>query len=157
MRLCWSILRLCWPILGLSWPVLGLCWPILGARLSHLGAMLARLAAMLAQHARRNARRRAKIQTITQISQKTPKPHATEGSPQVRPRFPRGPPEVRPRFPHFRGRGSAAGAASLYNLRLLPKASGKGTGAWPAPGLFPFSEGERLAAPRREPQKRGGF
>ena len=31
--------------------------------------------------------------------------------------------------------GSAAGAASLYNLRLPPKASGKDTGPWPAPGF----------------------
>ena len=37
---------------------------------------------------------------------------------------------------------SAAGAARLYNLRLpitfgyLPKASGKDTGAWPAPGFI---------------------
>ena len=75
------------PASGLCWVVLGLCWFVLDARLSHLGSMLARFAAMLAQHARRNTRRRTKIQTIKQISQKTPKPHATEGSPQVRPRF----------------------------------------------------------------------
>ena len=87
LTLCWSILGLCWPILGLCWLVLGLCWPILGARLSHLGAMLARLEAMLAQHARRNASRRRKIQTQTHTSRKTPKPHATEGSPRVSPRF----------------------------------------------------------------------
>ena len=30
---------------------------------------------------------------------------------------------------------SAAGAARLYNLRLLPKASGKDTGEWPSPGF----------------------
>ena len=30
---------------------------------------------------------------------------------------------------------SAVGAARLYNLRLPPKASGKDTGAWPAPGF----------------------
>ena len=30
---------------------------------------------------------------------------------------------------------SAAGAARLYNLRLPPKASGKDTGTWPAPGF----------------------
>ena len=120
----WSSLGLCWPILGLSWPVLGLCWPILGARLSHLGAMLARLEAMLAQHARRNARRRTKIQTKTKMSPKKPKPHATEDSPRVRPRFPPGWSQV----PPFSREGSAAGGASLYNLRLLPKASGKGTG-----------------------------
>ena len=39
---------------------------------------------------------------------------------------------------------SAAGGASVYNLRLPPKASGKGTGAWPAPGL-------RANAPCRRP------
>ena len=54
---------------------------------------------------------------------------------RVRPGFPPGSPEVRPRLTRFRGGRSAAGAASLYNLRLLPKASGKGTGAWPAPGF----------------------
>ena len=32
-------------------------------------------------------------------------------------------------------RGSAAGAASLCNLRLPPKASGNATGPWPAPGF----------------------
>ena len=31
--------------------------------------------------------------------------------------------------------GTAAGGACLYNLRLPPKASGKDTGTWPAPGL----------------------
>ena len=31
--------------------------------------------------------------------------------------------------------GSAAGAASVYNLRLPPKASGEDTGAGPAPGF----------------------
>ena len=51
------------------------------------GTMLARLAAMLAQPARRHARRRTKIQTKTKMSPKKPKPHATEGSPRVRPRF----------------------------------------------------------------------
>ena len=55
---------------------------------------------------------------------------------RVRPRVVPGSSQVPPRFPRFRGGRSAAGAASLYNLRLLPKASGKGTGAWPAPGLF---------------------
>ena len=30
---------------------------------------------------------------------------------------------------------SAAGGARLYNLRLPPKASGKDTGTWPAPGF----------------------
>ena len=131
---CWSIFGLCWPILGLCWLVLGLCWPILGARLSHLGAMLARLEAMLAQRARRNGRRRTKNQTNTKIAQKKPKPHATDGSPQVGPRFAPGSPEVPPRLYCFRGRGSAAGAASLYNLRLPPKASGKGTGEPPWAG-----------------------
>ena len=31
--------------------------------------------------------------------------------------------------------GAAAGGARLYNLRLPPKASGKDTGTWPAPGF----------------------
>ena len=31
---------------------------------------------------------------------------------------------------------SAAGGARLYNLRLPPKASGKDTGTWPAPGFI---------------------
>ena len=56
--------------------------------------MLARLEAMLSQRARRNARRRTKTQTKTNISQKKPKPHATEGSPQVGPRLVPGSPEV---------------------------------------------------------------
>ena len=128
MSPCWSVLGLCWPILGLCWAVLGLCWSVVGARLSHLGAMLARLEGMLTQHARSNTTTRTKIQTQTKTSRKTPKPHATEGSPQFGPRLVPGWSQVPPRLTRFRGRGSAAGGASLYNLRLLPKASGKGTG-----------------------------
>ena len=44
---------------------------------------------------------------------------------------------------------SAAGGAAVYNLRLPPKASGKDTGAGPAPGW-----GLRLTAGRRQKQTR---
>ena len=47
--------------------------------------------------------------------------------------------------PRFSWRGSAAARASVYNLRLPPKASGEDTGAWPAPGF----KGLRLTAGRR--------
>ena len=66
---------------------------------------------------------------------------------RVRPRFAPGSPQVGPRLTRFRGGGSAAGGASLYNLRLLPKASGKGTGE-------AVGAGARIILPCRRPFKR---
>ena len=122
LRLCWTSFEAMLVHLGAMLAHLGAILARLkamlahlGTRLSHLGAMLARLEAILAQHARRNARRRSKTQSKTKISQKKPKPHATEGSPRVPPRFLPGSSQVPP-FP----RGEVGGrGASLYNLRLL--------------------------------------
>ena len=43
-------------------------------------------------------------------------------------------------------RWSAAGAASVYNLRLPPKASGEDTGAGPAPGFMRLTPDSRAPA-----------
>ena len=43
-------------------------------------------------------------------------------------------------------RWSPAGAASVYNLRLPPKASGEDTGAGPAPGFMRLTPDSRAPA-----------
>ena len=43
-------------------------------------------------------------------------------------------------------RWSTAGAASVYNLRLPPKASGEDTGAGPAPGFMRLTPDSRAPA-----------
>ena len=103
---------LCWPILGLCWPGLRLCWPNLQEEMPEDEQKFKR-------------------------KQKCRKKNQNPMLRRPRPEFAPGSPQVPPRLYCFRGGRSAAGAASLYNLRLLPKASGKGTGepSWPAPGL----------------------
>ena len=52
-------------------------------------------------------------------------------------------------------RWSAAGAAAVYNLRLPPKASGKDTGAGPAPGFMRLTPDSRAPA-KADPSARAG-
>ena len=52
-------------------------------------------------------------------------------------------------------RWSAAGAASLCNLRLPPKASGNATGAGPAPGFMRLTPDSRALA-KADPAARAG-
>ena len=52
-------------------------------------------------------------------------------------------------------RWSAAGAAAVYNLRLPPKASGKDTGAGPAPGFMRLMPDSRAPA-KADPSARAG-
>ena len=54
------------------------------------------------------------------------------------------------------GGGSAAGAASVYNLRLPPKASGEDTGAGPAPGFMRLTPDSRAPA-KADPSAWAGF
>ena len=54
-----------------------------------------------------------------------------------------------------RRRWSAAGAAAVYNLRLPPKASGKDTGAGPAPGFMRLTPDSRAPA-KADPSARAG-
>ena len=52
--------------------------------------------------------------------------------------------------PEVSTRWSTAGAASVYNLRLPPKASGNATGPGPAPGFMRLTPDSRAPA-RPEP------
>ena len=49
-----------------------------------------------------------------------------------------------------------AGGAAVYNLRLPPKASGKDTGAGPAPGFMRLTPDSRAPA-KADPSARAGF
>ena len=133
---------LCWPKLALSCPYVGLmvayvgamlalgcsklalCWPYVGLSYPYLAPMLNLCSPMLA------------LEMLSPIAV-TETAEVTTGWERGRDGVGTG--------------GSAAGAASLYNLRLPPKASGKdtGLGRCPAPGF----KGYR---PCRRPQQCGG-
>ena len=127
----WAILEPCWAYVGPSWghlgASLGLCWAVLG----HLGAMLGLCWAILGPS------------FFEHHTQNTLNYNDNRGSGVNRNRH-----EVSTRW-------SAAGAASVYNLRLPPKASGHDTGAGPASGLADV--GPMLAPrPSRCPVVRSG-
>ena len=98
------MLTLCWRTLTLSCPMLTLCWPKLPLSCPYVDPMFTLCSPMLA------------FEMLSPIA-------ATETA-EVGTGWERG-------WNGVTTGGSAVGAARLYNLRLLPKASGKDTG-WPS-------------------------